>query len=238
MSLSAAALKKLNKDDLVEQVLQYQSKFDSFMSDIKSDFESLKNRFTKLESELYLSRNTSSKLREKVTELERKCAANEQYSRRECLELSGIPDSVKDSDLEDTVLKIFKETGVDVSHENVEAVHRLKSNGSPKKTIIKLSRRKDAHRVMKNKQKLKNIDSSALGLPSGCRIYINESLCKYYKYLWWKCKLLLSRKCIDSFWVTNGSIRIKLVEGDVKPIGHYADLEELFMEEDLRDNVE
>lgn len=80
MSLSAAALKKLHKDDLVEQVLHYQNKFATFMSDIKSDFDSLKNRFDKLESDLLLSRNTSSLLRQKVVDLERKCSANEQYS--------------------------------------------------------------------------------------------------------------------------------------------------------------
>ena len=32
--------------------------------------------------------------------LERKCAANEQYSRRECLETSGIPDSIFNNNLE------------------------------------------------------------------------------------------------------------------------------------------
>ena len=108
MSLTAAALKKLHKDDLVEQVLQYQSKFENFMTSIKSDFDNLKSRFTKLESDLSLSRNTSSLLRQKVTDLERRCAASEQYSRRECLEISGLPDNIDDSQLEETTLKIFK----------------------------------------------------------------------------------------------------------------------------------
>ena len=38
--------------------------------------------------------------------LERKCAANEQYSGRECLETSGILDSISNNNLEETVLKI------------------------------------------------------------------------------------------------------------------------------------
>ena len=38
--------------------------------------------------------------------LERKWAANEQYSRRECLETSGILDSISNNNLEETVLKI------------------------------------------------------------------------------------------------------------------------------------
>ena len=135
-------------------------------------------------------------------------------------------------------MKIFKETGVNVTHDNVEACHRLKSDMAPKKVIIKLSRRKDVHRIIKNKSKLKQINTSSINLPAHCKLYINESLCKYYKYLWWKCKLLQSRDCIDSFWVTNGSIRIKLVDGNVKPIGHYEDLQALFLEEDLQEDEE
>ena len=238
MALSAAALKKLHKDELVDQVLQYQSKFETFMDNIKSEFDSLSARVVKLESDLTLSRNTSTLLRKQVTDLERKCAANEQYSRRECLEISGIPESVSDHELEDTVLKIFSETGVTVEPENVEACHRLKSKGKPKKVIIKLSRRKDVHRVIKNKHNLKKVKPSSVGLPSSCRIYINESLCKYYKFLWYKCRLLLSRNCIDSFWVTNGSLRIKSVDGDVTTISHLENLEAMFLEEDLQDAKE
>ena len=39
------------------------------------------------------------------TILERKCVANEQYSRQECLEISGILGSISNSNLEETVLK-------------------------------------------------------------------------------------------------------------------------------------
>ena len=55
--------------------------------------------------------------------LERKCAANEQYSRRECLEISGIPESIPNDNLEETVLKIFNETGVTVNSRGVESCH-------------------------------------------------------------------------------------------------------------------
>ena len=48
--------------------------------------------------------------------LERECAANEQYSRWECLEISGISDSsIPNNNLEETVRKILNETGVTVS---------------------------------------------------------------------------------------------------------------------------
>ena len=89
---------------------------------------------------------------------------------------------------------------------------------------------------MNSKKKLKSVKPQNTGLPSDCKIYINESLCKRYKYLWWKCKLLQTRGSIQSFWVTNGSITIKHQNDEVTSVTHIEDLERHFLEEDLRDN--
>ena len=73
---------------------------------------------------------------------------------------------------------------------------------------------------MNNKKKLKSTNTQNIGLPSGCKIYINENLCKYYEYLWWKCKLLQTNGSIQSFWVTNGSIRFKHQNDEVISVTH------------------
>ena len=169
------------------------------MSNINAELTSLRDRFTKTERQLLVTMVVNNNLVKQNCIVERKCPANEQYSRRECLEIPGIPDSIPSNNLEETVLKIFNETGITVNSRDVEACHRLNQKTNPKKVIIKLSKRKDVARVMKNKKKLKSMKPQNIGLPSGCKIYINESLCKYYKYLWWKCKLLQTRGSIQSF---------------------------------------
>ena len=88
---------------------------------------------------------------------------------------------------------------------------------------------------MNNKKKLKSVKPQNIRLPSGCKIYINESLCKYYKYLWWKCKLLQTRGSIQSFWVTNGSIRIRHQNDEVTSVTHIEDLDR-HLEENLCNN--
>ena len=51
---------------------------------------------------------------------------------------------------------------------------------------------------------------------------------------WSKCKKLLSNKSIHAFWVSNGSIRLKIGENDrVNIITHLSDFEELFPENKL-----
>ena len=96
--------------------------------------------------------------------LERKCAANTQYSMRQCLEISGIPDSIPNNNLEETVLKIFNETAVTVNSRHVEACYQLNQKANPKKLIIKLSKRRDATSVMNNKKKLKSMKPQTIWL--------------------------------------------------------------------------
>ena len=122
MAMSLNALKKLTKEELSNMVIDYQNKFDNMLSNINAELTSLRDRFTKMESQLLVTRRVNDNLVKQNRILERKCAANEQCSRRECLEISGIPDSIPNNNLEETVLKIFNETGVTVNSRDVEAI--------------------------------------------------------------------------------------------------------------------
>ena len=133
--------------------MDYQNKFDTVLNNINSELLDLKNKFTKLESDLEISRNVNNKLVDQVTTLERKCWENEQYSRRECIEISGIPQSIEQISLEKTVLKAFDKIDAPVDPQNIEACHRLKSddNGRSNK-VVKFSKCKDMARIMNKKK--------------------------------------------------------------------------------------
>ena len=95
MSLSESVLKKLSKDKVIALALEYQNKFDSTLANINKEISALRQNYEKMQSELCISRQVSSKLREETVSLERQCRSNCQYSRRECLELSGLSESWK-----------------------------------------------------------------------------------------------------------------------------------------------
>ena len=217
------------KIDLAKLVMDYQNKFDTVLNDINSELLELKNKFTKVESDLEISRNVNNKLVDQVTRLERKCWENEQYSRRECIEISGIPQSIEQIDLERTLLNVFDKIDAPVDPQNIEACHRLKSddNGRSNKVNVKFSKRKDMVRIM-NKKSLKNANLDGTGPPPSTSLFINPSLCSYYKYLWSKCKALWSGKLISSFWASNGSLRIKFGNNTVKSVKNKDDLKALF----------
>ena len=114
-----------------------------------------------------------------IVVLERKCWSNEQYSRCECLEISGIPSDTEADELEETVLKVFEKLDVDVDSKNMEDFHWLKTRNSSKKVIIKLSKRKDADNVRQVEKKMKSLNLESLS--TGSPIFINYSLCANYK---------------------------------------------------------
>ena len=93
MSHTVSSHMRLNKEDLVRMLLDYQGIFNNILDELKT-------KFRKLESDLHISMNVNDKLADKLVVLERKCYTNELYSRRECLEISGIPAELGDKDTE------------------------------------------------------------------------------------------------------------------------------------------
>ena len=136
------------------------------------------------------------------------------------------------------ITKRFEKFDVDVDPENVEDCHWLKTRNSSKKVIIKLSKRKDADKIRQVKKKLKSLNLESMGISSP--IFINDSLCAYYKKLWAKCKMLWLNKYIYGFWVSYGSIKIKESESLLPvTITHDVDLENKFAGNPLlKDNSE
>ena len=128
-----------------------------------------------MESQLLITRRVNDNLVKQNRILEKNCAANKQCSRRECLEISGIPDRISNNNLEETVQSIFSEAGVTIDSRDVKTCHRVNQPANPKKVIIKLSKRKDKEKVMNIKKKLKIMIPQNIGLPSSCKIYMNEN---------------------------------------------------------------
>ena len=121
MAYSLSSLIKLTKEELGNIVLDYQHKFGNSLGSINAELLELKTQFTRMESDLAISRNVSVKLVERLVVTERKCWANEQYSKRECLEISGIPELVSDNALEDKIQGVLRGIDVEVDTGNIES---------------------------------------------------------------------------------------------------------------------
>ena len=87
-----------------------------------------------------------------------------------------------------TVLKIFGRLEIKVDPFNVEDCHSTSSKNGPKRVIVKVSKRKDATKIRSSKRKLKDKDLTSIGINNP--VYINGTLCTYYKMLSRICKSL------------------------------------------------
>ena len=123
------------------------------LPDLRQDLADLKQNYIKLDSELSVAKQVNNKLKEHIVSLKGQCWSNSQYSRWECLEISGMPDKIDQKDLEDTALNIFRKLDVEIDSSSSEECHWLPGKG-PKRVIIKFSKRKYIKRIRHCKKKL------------------------------------------------------------------------------------
>ena len=167
-------------------------------------------------------RNVNYKLVERVVSTERQCWENAQYSRRDTLKVVGIPMSVRDNVLEQKFCDVIQEIGVDICDSDIQACHRRKDKD---RTNVKFTNRKDCLRILRVKRQLKDLDPSAVNLPEGTKIFINGSLCTYYRGIWNKCKKLRDKQKVYQHYTINGLIRLRIEEsGQAKTITQMVDL--------------
>ena len=111
MTYAVSSLSKLNKDDLIRIATDMQnSKLDTnlILTDIKKELSELQKSINKLEADLAVSKSVTEIMRKQIVMLEKISWSTEQYSRRECLEISVLPSNTEDSQLEITALQIFE----------------------------------------------------------------------------------------------------------------------------------
>ena len=97
----------------------------------------------------------------------------------------GIPDLTNEIKVCELIGKV---TGINVNQDCLESCRPLPSD-KKNKIVVKFSRRKVAESVLRNKNKNKNFNPRSIDTDSN-KVFINESLCRYYKFLWSKCKKL------------------------------------------------
>ena len=83
----------------------------------------------------------------KIISLESKSNSVEQYDRQNVIEITGIPNSIPDDNVESTVINVLsKASNVCVTPDDIETSHRIgKSKGNSKKTIVHFINRKHAN---------------------------------------------------------------------------------------------
>ena len=131
----------MNKPDLIKLVLQLESEMNSDIRELTSETRDLVIQMKKVKADVTIVKNEDQKLVNRQIKTERQSWANVQYSKRECLEVVGIPTSIPNDLLEANVSKVFSKLGVHDEGKDIQACHCLKDND---RDIVKFSNRKES----------------------------------------------------------------------------------------------
>ena len=100
-------LDKLSKREVIGIALSLQNQVEAYNNantDALEEIRKFNENFVQLESKISVVKKVNTLLNNRVVDMERQCCANVQYSRRECLEVKGIPRDVSNEDVESKVL--------------------------------------------------------------------------------------------------------------------------------------
>ena len=212
------AIQPLSKqiEDAMQSVNALNTKYDQIAKTLK-DLDEAKDKQivenASLKAELLKSSNELKSLKKSLNDLE-------QYSRRDCLEIRGIPlpSTPMDPDqTDDVVLKLGEKIGVPIQKSDISISHRIPSrkqftdegNPIPPAIVVKFVKRETRENLYRARKNLKSVSTIDLGYPVANKIYVNESLTEKNKELFklcLKCKRDYSYKFL---WTNAGRICLR-----------------------------
>ena len=139
-----------------------------------SRFDGLDNELLNLKDVIIKNERLRKKINvpeNKILILESGYNSLEQYGRRNNIEITGIPDSFPDQNLDERVVDVLNEISVNVSPEDIEAFRRVGvSKTSSKETIVRFINRKHAKKALISRKNLRKNPAP------NCNVFINENL--------------------------------------------------------------
>lgn len=253
--LTVTSFKEMWKKDLLPSIKkEIRVEIKAEIDVIKQDFKEIVNRCSTIEtSQKFISQkfeetlSTLQQAKKHITDLEmrikdqeqaisqakiesfrRDCEIDEaqQYSRRDCLEIVGIP-RIQHDDPKQLFKELCSNLNVKIEDADISTIHRLPdTKKSTNRIIVKLVRKDKKDEIYKSKKKIvgkssrilpsvaKELETNQLIVPS--KIYLNESLTSYRKKLFGKIYKFKIDNNYKHLWTLNGKIFLK--ESDSSPI--------------------
>ena len=129
--LSFDEINAMKKKELVSKIEKLKGKVivDNNIKNLCDQVSRLSENLAKLmesnKKQFIVVKKVNNLLQKGVTEIEKSQAKVEQYSRRNNVEISGIPHEILNNNLEDKVINIFKDSGIEIGHLDIEGCHQL-----------------------------------------------------------------------------------------------------------------
>lgn len=178
--------------------------------------------------------STKKNLKEQIEESERlseELDDLEQYTRKNSLEIHGVPENVYT-----TTEEVGETLNVPITSEDVEISHKLNAPNNP--IIVKFLSHKVKSKLYRKRVELKNVKVSDLFLTSSDataigrenHLFLNENLTAYRRSIIKKANKMIKDKLLVSVWTMDGKVFVKTSPSG-KPVRIYSlgDLDNLWV---------
>ena len=200
------------------------------LTELKSSFSKQSTEISSLQSGLKKAQNENVELKRSVVSLKKKIEDHEeeinelysqqddleQYTRKNALEIHGIPENIYSSTA-NVVIKLGERLNVSISNEDIDISHKLyNGKNNPKSIIVKFISHQKKTQLYRKRTELKNVkvsdlfsDGSASDSAQSQRIFINENLTQPRKKIMKKANNMRKDGMIQSVWSLDGKIYVK-----------------------------
>ena len=186
---------------------------------LSSKFDEINDKMDKLEQSNNELKKENTDLRVRVSKLESDVQNLEQYSRRQNLEIIGIPES-QNENVGSITLKVLQHIDASVSADDVDVTHRLGSKTpndpnlpqpQPKSRpiIVRFTARRVRDKIYDQRMSLKTFKTKDLGFKGDGNIFVNENLLPSTKQLLAKANLARKAKAYRYLWTSNGRLLVR-----------------------------
>lgn len=169
-------------------------------------------------------------LRQRIQHLEESADNAEQYSRRNCLRVTGIPES-ENENTDDLILNLARSIDVELTVQDIDRSHRLgrPTNGvspRPRDIIVKFVSYRSRAKFYKNRVLTKGRGHRG--------VFINEHLTKSRGRLLYLARRLVKSRQLKSAWTSDGVVLVKHMDDSVHRLSRETDLPAYVPLDDLR----
>ena len=186
------------------------------LQSVKSEISNLDKKHTtivnSLEEKLGELAGTTDRQDQSLYRVESALDETQQYLRRDCLEINGVPISSYENPNQ-LVKEVGLLAGVEIDDRHIAAAHKLPDSKNVKnRLIVKFIQRDKGEELYKHRKNLvgKNISHLPSVEDGNGKIFINESLTSYRKRLFGRIREYKRNNNLKYLWTSNGKIMLKV----------------------------
>lgn len=186
------------------------------LQSVKSEISNLDKKHTtivnSLEEKLGELAGTTDRQDQSLYRVESALDETQQYLRRDCLEINGVPISSYENPNQ-LVKEVGLLAGVEIDDRHIAAAHKLPDSKNVKnRLIVKFIQRDKREELYKHRKNLvgKNISHLPSVEDGNGKIFINESLTSYRKRLFGRIREYKRNNNLKYLWTSNGKIMLKV----------------------------